>query len=48
MYSLPDDKMIKNDVWNGTIPDTNNWLVKEYVGGFKLLVSCIVGGKLFI
>jgi len=44
MYSLPDDKMIKNDVWNRTIPDTNNWLVKDYVGGVKILVRVVVGG----
>ena len=48
MYSLLDEKMIKKGIWNGTIPDTNNWLVKEYVGGVKLLVRGIVGGKLFI
>ena len=48
MYSLLDEKMIKKGMWNGTIPDTNNRLVKEYVGGVKILVRGIVGGKLFI
>jgi hypothetical protein len=44
MYSLPDEKMIKYYVWNGTIPDTNNWLVKEIGGGINKLVNSIGGG----
>jgi hypothetical protein len=48
MDSLLLDKMIKKGMWNGTEPDTNNWLVKEYVGGIKLLININDGGIILL